>query len=159
VTRGKRRAGCTAVSHGIPFRLRYFRAAVHDPPRIPIYRPLPELSFTAVMTALPFNAPSASCQAAPACGYPLCFLARFEGSAGQRPVVRAVGLCAGHLGDAVQDLTAWARERGYEGTVTVLAVGQPPPQRPAGHPTGLGSRLPSDFAFGRVLVGPQHDWR
>jgi hypothetical protein len=119
---------------------------------------LPELSFTAVMNDLPFHAPSARCQAAPACGHPPCFLARFEGSAGQRPVVRAVGLCAGHLGDAVQDLTAWARERGYEGTVTVLAVGQPP-QRPFGPPTGLGARLPSDFAFGSVLVGPQNDWR
>jgi hypothetical protein len=118
---------------------------------------LPELSFTAVMTDLPLCAPPVHCQAAPACGHPPCFLARFEGSAGQRPVVRAVGLCAGHLGDAVQDLTAWARERGYEGTVTVLAVGEPP-QRPAIRPTGLGARLPSDFAFGTVLVGPQNDW-
>ena len=42
------------------------------------------------MTDLPFCAPPVHCQSAPACGHPPCFLARFEGSAGQRPVVRAV---------------------------------------------------------------------
>lgn len=148
-----------AGNHPIACPLRYFAGAARRPSRVPISWHLPELSLTAVMTELPLRAPSARCQAAPACGHPPCFLARFEGSAGQRPVVRAVGLCAGHLGDAVQALTAWARERGYEGTVTVLAVGEPPPQRPAGHhPAGPGRRLASDFAFGSVLVGPQNDW-
>jgi hypothetical protein len=153
VTRGKRRAGCMAGSHGIPFPLRYFTDAAHCPPHNPIYRHLPELSLTAVMADLLLRAPSATCQAAPACSRPLCFLARFDGSHGQRSIHRTVGLCAGHLGDAAQALTVWARERGYEGTVTVLAIGEPPP-RPSGQPAGIGSRLPSDFAFATVAVGP-----
>jgi hypothetical protein len=143
-----------ARNGGIPCPLRYFTGTAHRLPRYPISRHLPELSLTAAMADLPLCAPSARCQAAPACGRPLCFLARFDGSQGQRPIRRTVGLCAGHLGDAAQALTVWARECGYEGTVTVLAVGEPPPRPATGQPAGWGGRLPSDFAFATVPVGP-----
>jgi hypothetical protein len=55
-----------------------------------------------------------------------------DAAAGQYRVHKRTDLCAEHLGAAIQAITAWARDEGLEGEVTVLAVdlsesGQPAP--------------------------------
>jgi len=96
---------------------------------------------------------SARCQVGRPCDRVPCFQARLEAVAGNRPVRRHAALCADHLGDAVQALAAWARERGLEGKVTVLAVdqpepGQPPPGAPPGDQPGYG------FVFATISLNP-----
>lgn len=67
------------------------------------------------------------CQAGPGCDRAPCFEARVEAVAGQRCVRTRTELCAQHVGATIQALTAWARDQGLTGEVTVLAIDLPDP--------------------------------
>jgi hypothetical protein len=52
-----------------------------------------------------------------------CFRVKLDAAAGAQRVCRSAGACANHLGVLVQDLAAWARNRGlHEGQLIVLAI-------------------------------------
>jgi hypothetical protein len=106
-----------------------------------------------VMTELLSYTPAVQCQAAGRCQRAPCFQARLEATAGCRQVRRHAELCADHLGDTVQALTAWARERGLEGKVTVLAIDQPAAGQAKG-PAPAGDRVLCGFAFGTIVLNP-----
>ena len=103
------------------------------------------------MTELLLSVPALRCQADPRCDRAPCFQVRLE-AAGRRPVRRQAELCAEHLGTAAA-LAAWARERGLQGQVTVLAIDQ----RAAGPADRTARRddwVPSGFAFGVIPLNP-----
>jgi len=106
------------------------------------------------MTELLSYVPSARCQAGQPCDRAPCFQARLEAAAGRRPVRRHAELCAEHLGDTVQALAAWARDRGLEGKVTVLAVDQPA-RGQADRLARPGDPVLCGFEFGTILLNPQ----
>jgi|HubBroStandDraft_2_1064218.scaffolds.fasta_scaffold119762_2 hypothetical protein len=63
------------------------------------------------------------CQADHRCNRTPCFEAQLVADGGMLPIHRNAELCADHLGDMVQALTAWARSLGLtRGQVTVLAI-------------------------------------
>jgi hypothetical protein len=63
------------------------------------------------------------CEADRRCGRAACFEAQLEARDGGHRVRKNAELCANHLGDMVQSLTAWAREEGITcGQVTVLVI-------------------------------------
>jgi hypothetical protein len=84
-------------------------------------------------------------------GLPGASGAACEGSERGRPVRRYAELCADHLGDTVHALAAWAREQGFQGKVTVLAIDQPAPSQ-ADSPALPGDRTLRGFAFGTILL-------
>ncbi len=88
------------------------------------------------MTISLSHARPGTCQAADVCSHPPCFQARLEaaGRSQTHRVRKEADACAGHLGNMVQALTAWARAHGLtDGELTVLAVDPPP----AGIPPAL----------------------
>jgi hypothetical protein len=104
------------------------------------------------MTELLLSVPSPRCQADRRCDRVPCFQARLD-AAGRWPVRRHAEVCAEHLG-TVQALAAWARDKGLDGTVTVLAIDQPAP----GQPGGLawpGDRAQRGFAFSIIVLNSQ----
>ena len=103
------------------------------------------------MTELLLSVPALRCQADPRCDRAPCFQVRLE-AAGRRPVRRQAELCAEHLGTAAA-LAAWARERGLQGQVTVLAIDQRA-AGPAGRTARPDGGLPSGFAFGVIPLSP-----
>ncbi|MGH3258666.1 MAG: hypothetical protein ACRDOU_25265 [Streptosporangiaceae bacterium] len=67
-----------------------------------------------------------TCQADGACCRPPRFQARLEAANGTESVLKNSEACVDHLGDMVQDLTAWARVHHVtEGQLTVLAIDRP----------------------------------
>ena len=73
-----------------------------------------------------------TCQADGACCRPPRFQARLEAANGTEPVLKSSEACVDHLGDMVQDLTAWARVQHLtEGQLTVLAIDRPSDRSPA----------------------------
>lgn len=82
------------------------------------------------------------------CDRPSCFQARLEATAGTRAVTRDTRVCAEHLGGAVRELTAWARERQLRGQLTLLVIDRP----------GAGHRAqdadPAGFAFAAITLAP-----
>lgn len=74
----------------------------------------------------------AHCQADHYCHRMPCFEAQLEAHDGPEPVRRNAELCADHLGNMVQSLTAWARNCGLtHGHVIVLAIDPSWPVRTA----------------------------
>jgi hypothetical protein len=63
-------------------------------------------------------------------------------------------LCADHLGDTVQALTAWARGQGLAGKVTVLAIDQPVAGQAGNSATRPGDHVLRGFAFSTILLNP-----
>lgn len=78
-----------------------------------------------VMTELLPVSPSPFCKADHHCDRIPCFQARLEATAGRRCIRTRTELCVDHLGNAVQELAAWAREQGLDGEVTVFAIDLP----------------------------------
>jgi len=105
------------------------------------------------MTMFPSSPHPRQCQAGHPCDRVPCFQARLEATQGRDRVRRNACTCAGHLGDTVQALTVWARDRGLQGKVTVLAIDQPADGQPASTVLTGGWGLRS-FAFGTVLLTP-----
>ncbi|HMH91501.1 MAG TPA: hypothetical protein VK586_10510 [Streptosporangiaceae bacterium] len=97
------------------------------------------------------SVPALRCQADPRCDRAPCFQVRLE-AAGGRPVHRQAELCAEHLGTAAA-LAAWARERGLQGQVTVLAIDQRAPGQ-AGSAARPDDRVHCGFAFGAIPLNP-----
>jgi hypothetical protein len=77
------------------------------------------------MTELLPAFPSPFCKADRRCTRAPCFQARLEATTGRRCVRSHAELCADHLGCTVHTLTAWARDQGLNGQVTVLAIDLP----------------------------------
>jgi hypothetical protein len=99
------------------------------------------------MTELLHSSPSLHCQADRGCNRAPCFQARLEAVSGLRSVWRRTELCAEHLGDTLQALTVWARAKGLEGKVTVLAIEQPIPGQAV-----IDDQVRCGFAFGTILL-------
>jgi hypothetical protein len=73
----------------------------------------------------------------------------------QAPVQRRTEACAGHLGNAVQALTAWARDHEVSGGyLTVLAIGPPGGEHPPGR-AGRGESATRGLAFSRIPLPEQ----
>jgi hypothetical protein len=93
----------------------------------------------------------ARCQADDLCDRPPCFQARLEVTAPDRlPTRLQTELCAQHLGGSVQALSAWAREQGLEGKVTILAIDQP--ERGMTRCGGSLSQVGRGFGLGFVFA-------
>jgi hypothetical protein len=103
------------------------------------------------LTELLLSVPARRCQADPRCDRAPCFQVRLE-AAGGRPVHRQAELCAEHLGTAAA-LAAWARERGLQGQVTVLAIDQRGPGQ-ADSAAPPDDRVHCGFAFGAIPLNP-----
>jgi hypothetical protein len=97
------------------------------------------------------SVPALRCQADRRCDRAPSFQVRLE-AGGARPVRRQAGLCAEHLG-AAATLAAWARERGLQGQVTVLAIEQPAPGQ-ADNQARPDDRVHCGLAFGTIAVSP-----
>jgi hypothetical protein len=103
------------------------------------------------MTELLSYSPAVECQVGHRCDRAPCFQVRMDAALGRRRVQRNAELCAEHLGDTVQALTAWARAQGLEGKVTVLAIDQPVPGV-ADSPPFPGDRVRCGFAFATIRL-------
>jgi hypothetical protein len=62
-------------------------------------------------------------------------------------------VCAEHLGDAVQSLAVWARNRHLQGNVEVLAIAQLTAEQQSGSGQ-ITKQVHCGFAFGTILVDP-----
>jgi hypothetical protein len=100
------------------------------------------------MTELPHDSSRPHCQAGRGCDRAPCFQARLDATAGQYRVHKRTDLCAEHLGAAIQAITAWARDEGLRGEVTVLAIDL----------SGSGAVTPawdiSSLAFATIPITP-----
>jgi hypothetical protein len=90
------------------------------------------------------------CHADSSCARPPRFQARLEarpeGTSGARPVRKNAEACADHLGEMVQALTRWARNRHLtDGHLTVLAID--PPSGRAAPPAGAGDEEPEPLSL------------
>jgi hypothetical protein len=88
------------------------------------------------------------CQAGRGCDRAPCFQARLEAATGEYHVHKRTDLCAEHLGAAIQAITAWARDQGLHGEVTVLAIDLPDSAQTA----SAWSR--SSLAFATIALSP-----
>jgi hypothetical protein len=89
------------------------------------------------------------CEADRRCYRAPCFEAQLEAEKGLLSVHRNAELCANHLGDMVQSLTAWARREGLtHGQVTVLAIDPTCPLRAADQ--AFPRTLSRAFRFGAI---------
>jgi hypothetical protein len=95
------------------------------------------------------NVLPAHCDADHRCHRAPCFEAQLEAQNGALPVRKSAELCANHLGDMVQSLTAWARSRGLtRGQVTVLAIDPTWPSRATGQ--AIACEPSRAFRFGTI---------
>lgn len=95
------------------------------------------------------NAFHGHCEADRRCHREPCFEAQLEAQIGLLPIRRNAKLCADHLGDMVQSLTAWARREGLtHGQVTVLAIDPTCPLRAADQ--AFPRTLSRAFPFGAI---------
>ncbi len=75
------------------------------------------------MSPSPSPAHPLACDADSQCLHAPCFQARLTATADRRKVRRQANACAGHVGNLVQALAAWARASDLtDGQLTVLAI-------------------------------------
>ncbi len=104
------------------------------------------------MDALPVPIPPVVCHA-DHCRRPPRFQVCLDAVAASRPVRANVEACALHLGDVVQALVAWARNRNvHEGQLTVLTVD--PPVRPDPGWANVSTLGRGCFAFTTIRLTP-----
>lgn len=82
------------------------------------------------------------------------FRARLEKMTDGQEILASTDVCASHLGDAVQNLTAWAQQTNVCGQVIVLAIGGPEPGRQTGSPGSDERQMPTSFAFSVIPINP-----